>query len=303
MRSPICLLETQIAGAPFNVAPEKASRCLQYRDDHRFDVIFVDEKKFRIRVRSNKEDQHPEIVLPIASLEYLWSFSHHCWVLTQEYAAAQRRGLETFDCLGTERLKQSSTLLDWAKSNLLQSGVDQWPEVGPRPKNDEHSIDDSRVATELFLCALAWIMYHEIAHVVKNHPLLDTSISEQEEREADKFATNWLLDGLTGNDSRLRKRALGISVAVLTIQSLEIESVGCLKNTHPKAHDRIFNNTDAYKYENDEAVEAFCTVVLQYLFNEKSIEANVDGSKFSEILSDLLFDFSRVNSAGNNACG
>jgi hypothetical protein len=297
MRSPICLLETQIAGAPFNVAPEKVNRCAQNRDDHQIDFVVVDESKFGIRVRLNTDSQTPEIVLPVASLEYLWAFSHYCWVLTQEYASAQRAGATQFDCVGNKRLRDATDILQWAKSNLLQSGIEQWPESGPRPKQDSHSCDDSRVATELFLCAIAWILHHEIAHVVLRHPLINTAFSEHEEQDADRFATEWLLDGLPQDDPRLKKRALGLAVAVLCLQSLEVDTTSCLRNTHPAAHDRIFKNTAIYQCGNDEVIEAMCTVVLQYLFHDVGIAANIDGATFSEILGDLLFDISRAKSS------
>jgi len=296
MRSPICLLETQIAGAPFNVAPEKSNRCAQNRDDHKIECIMVDEPKFGVRVRLSTKNKTPEIVLPIASLEYLWAFSLYCWVLIQEYATAQRAGESQFDCLGNQRITESADILQWAKSNMLDSGTDPWPESGPRPVQDLHSVDDSRVATELFLCAIAWIMHHEIAHVVLGHPLITTVFSEQEEQEADRFATEWLLDGLPKNDPKLKKRALGLTVAVLCLQSLEVGTTSCLRNTHPAAHDRIFNSTSIYQVGDDEVVQATCTVVLQYLFHDTGITANIDGETFSDILGDILIDISRSKS-------
>lgn len=297
MRSPICLLEPQIAGAPFNVAPEKANLCAQIRDHHKIDFVVVDEPKFGVRVRLREDSGNPEIVLPLASLEYLWAFSHHCWVMTQEYAAAQRAGQSQFDCIGNNRLRESAHILQWAKSNLIGSGKEQWPRSGPRPKQESHSDDDSRVATELFLCAIAWILCHEIAHVELQHPLINTSFSEQEEQAADKFATEWLLGDLSKCDPKLKKRALGLTVAVLCLQSLEVDTSSCLRNTHPAAHDRIFNSTSTYPVGDDEVVEATCTVVLQYLFHHNEISANVEGSTFSEILGDFLFDISRAKSS------
>lgn len=294
MRSPICLLETQIAGSPFNVVPEKGNLCAQLRDDHKIDLVIVDEPKFGVRVRLDADRQTPEIVLPIASLEYLWAFSHYCWVLTQEYAAAQRAGANQFDCVGNQRLRESTKILQWAKANLVNTGTDPWPESGPRPNQDSHSCDDSRVATELFLCAIAWILHHEIAHVVLQHPLLNTAFSEQEERDADKYATEWLLDGLPQSDPKLKKRALGLTVAVLCLQSLEIDNVSCLRNTHPAAHDRIFKNISTYLVGSDQVIEAMCTVVLQCLFHQTGIAANVDGETFSDILGDLLYDITRT---------
>lgn len=291
-RSPILLLDDQIAGAPFNVAPEKANLCAQHRDDFKIECVKVDEPGFGIRVRRSKDGEGHEIVLPVAALEYLWAFSHYCWVLTQEYASAQRTGSAEFDCLGNERLKESLATLEWAKNNMNGSGSEPWPATGPRPKQDARSVDDARVATELFLCALAWIIHHEIGHVVLKHPLGFTTFSISQEREADRFATDWLLDGLERNDPRLKKRALGLTIAVLCLQSLEAQS-DCLSNTHPGAHERIHENTSRHPCGDEEIVEATCSVVLQYLFHDTNITAKVDGATFSEILSDMLFDVAR----------
>lgn len=300
MRSPILHLENQITGAPFNSAPEKETLCAMHRDTFHITFVLVDElidkRIFRIRVRLD-EESNPEVVLPIVALEYLWAFSHYCWVLTQEYAQAQRNSASDFDCVGNKRLKESFDLLDWAKKNLTDSGVEQWPQTGPRPRHSPASHgDDEHVASEIFLCSLAWMLHHEIAHVVLNHPFVNTSLSDIEERDADEFATKWLLGGLEESDPRLKKRALGIAVAVLCLQSLEVVSVACLRNTHPAAYDRIFKNTSSYKCGNEELIEAISTVVLQYLFHDTGVSANINGTTFSEILGDMLYDISRVKS-------
>jgi len=36
-----------------------------------------------------------------------------------------------------------------------------------------------------------------------------------------------------------------------------------------------------------------CTVVLQCLFHETGVAANVDGATFADILGDLLYDIAR----------
>ena len=153
-------------------------------------------------------------------------------------------------------------------------------------------MDDVRVATELFLGALGWIIQHEFGHVVQRHPLGMRSFSVQQEQEADRYATDWLLDGLDRHDPRLKKRALGLTIAVLCLQSLEVQSA-CLSNSHPGAHERIYANMEICRYGRDEVIDATCTVVLQYLFHDTGITANVDGATFSEILADLLFDVAR----------
>lgn len=294
MRSPICHLKNQIAGAAFNIAPEKEAMCRQHRDQFRISYQLADESKFGIRVRAEPNGD-PEIVLPIAALEYLWTFSHYCWVLTQEYAASQCKGESHFDCVGNRRLGESHSLLKWAKSNLVGSGIEPWPIGAPRPR--PHPIqhgDDEHVATELFLCSLAWMLHHEMAHIVLKHPYLNTNLSQQEERDADEFATRWLLEGLEHDDPRVKKRSLGLAVAVLCLQSLEVGLTDCLRNTHPAAYDRLFKNTSSFRCGDEEIIEATCTVVLQYLFHDQGVVANIDGNTFSEILGDMLYGIARL---------
>jgi hypothetical protein len=297
MRSPICLLKSEIAAAPFNVAPEKKTCCERILDTHNIVLIVVDEPKFGVRVRLQEDSKHHEIVLPIASLEYLWAFSHYAWVLIHEYAEAQRASQSQFNCVGNERLQKSFDTLEWAKSNLNDSGAGQWPTSGPRPTKRPDSDEDSEAATELFLCAIAWILHHEIAHVELSHPLINTNFSEQEEKEADEFATKWLLEGLSKDDPKLKKRAFGLIIALLCIQSLEVDTSPNLRNTHPDAHDRIFNNISTYQVGDEEFIEAICSVVLQYLFHDKEISANINGPNFQEILGDFLFNISRAKSS------
>jgi len=291
-RSPILLLAEHIVGAPFKVAPEKANLCAQHRDDHRIECCIVDEPEFGIRVRRSADGKRHDIVLPIAALEYLWAFSHYSWVLMQEYASAQRAGSTDFDCVGNKRLRESFTVLEWAKNNLNNSGTDEWPANGPRPEQFAHTGDDVSVATELFLCALGWIMHHEIGHVVLRHSLVLKTFSMQEEQQADSFATDWLLEGLDQHDPILKKRALGLTIAVLCLQSLEVRSA-CLSNTHPGAHERIHANTARYQCGDDEVIESTCAIILQYLFHDTGITAKVDGATFSEILGELLLDVAR----------
>lgn len=296
MRSPICHLEKQIAAAPFSIAPEKETICEKYKDEFQISFSLVDERLFGIRVRPDEQSNH-EVVLPIAALEYLWAFSHYCWVLTQEYAESQKADGSDFNCIGNKRLKESYDLLEWAKKNLVSTGIEQWPSIGPRPRHSPLSHgDDEHVASELFLCSLAWMLHHEIAHIVLKHPFVNTSLSLIEERQADEFATRWLLSELEENDPRLKKRSIGIAIAVLCLQSLEIDSAICLRNTHPAAYDRIFKNISTYKCGNEDLIEAICAVVIQFMFHGTGISANINGSSFSEILNDLLYDISRLES-------
>lgn len=290
MRSPICNLERSISGAAFNVAPEKEARCAKIRDEYGITVTLYDDNGFSVKVDTEKRT----IWLPISSLEYLWAFSHYCWVLIQEYSSSQREGTIMFDCMGNTRLQTSFSLLEWAKNNLLTTGIELWPEKLPQPGKNSDLYGDVNVANELFLCSLGWMMHHEIAHIVLNHPPLVTNFSELEEKEADKYATEWLLSGLVVNSPVLKKRAIGVAVGISCLQSLEVNTNSCLRNTHPSAHNRIFDCLSKYKVGNEEAIEAFLVVILQFLFHNEGIQVDIEEKRFSTLLSDILVDISRM---------
>lgn len=295
MRSPICLLEDHIAGVAFSIAPEKADRCKESSDKHGIYFELIDDNDFSIRVRMD----NATIILPISSLEYLWAFSLYCWVLTQEYANGQRAGFKQIDCVGNDRLRSAHTLLEWASKNIQGTGRDIWPEDLPAPAKEPKDCSDIHVANELFLCSLGWMVHHEIGHIVLQHPALVTNFSEQEEKEADRHATNWLLSELDDNSPVLKKRALGIAAGVLCLQSLEVKSKSCLRNTHPNAHDRIFDCLSKYTVGTEEIIEAFCTVILQYLFHAENIQADINNDSFCEVFHGFLLEISRSKNGGS----
>lgn len=296
MRSPICHLFSAINSSPFKIAPEKEQDLKTIVDDKKIIISVVSEPGFNIRVRKNESNNSHEIVLTVASLEYIWAFSNFFWVFTQEYSKSQKNNDEHFDLTGKNRLKKSDELLKWARKNLQTTGCESWPKKCPKPEAYLQGSEDLQVASEIFLCAIAWILHHEISHVVLQHPLVTTAFSTQEEREADSHATKWILGNLYESAPELKKRALGIATAVLCIQSLEVENYFCLQNIHPAAYERIYSNISCYPVGNEELIEALCTVMLQYLFHGKNINVNLDGESFSSILGDLLCDISRLTS-------
>jgi len=290
VRSPIFNLVASIQGIPCQIAPENIEKCTEYRDRFDISLELSDDKLFSIRVNLETNT----IILPIASLEYLWAFTLYCWVLYQEYREGQIKGAEEINCVGNRRLQNAYSVLHWARENMLTSGIGEWPKDLPAPQANPENESDIHVANELFLCALGWMLCHEIGHIVLQHPPITTGYSEQEEKEADQFSTEWILSKLEKNCPMLRKRALGIAVGVLCLQSLEVSGKSYLKNTHPNAHDRIFFCLSEYQVGTEELIEAFSITVLQYLFHDDgNITIDVDKNSFSEIFGDLLLGISR----------
>lgn len=292
MRSPICVLEHDIAGVAFNIAPERETELVALRVKHGFEFELTDKR----------DSEHPSrnvigidvttgvITLPIAALEYLWACSYHYWIVTQEYAKAQHAGQKTFNATGNNRLQDAAKLAAWSEDNMKTSGLAPWPQRLPAPSHTPTRHGDIHVANELFLCALGWIVHHEIGHAVLGHPAIPVGFSKQQEKEADLYATQWILSGLDWNDLRLHKRALGVAIALLHIQSLDGTSP-C--GPHPRAYERLCYCLERYKVGRHEAIEAFTVIVLQLLFLEQELTPDIHGESFSSILSDFLLTISR----------
>jgi Peptidase U49 len=126
---------------------------------------------------------------------------------------------------------------------------------------------------------------------------VQVSNSLQQEKEADLRATTWVLSGIEQNDLRMQKRALGVAIALLYIQSLDVSPSHGLSRLHPPAHERLIYCLNRDEFRQQEALEAFVLVILQLLFHEQGITADIHGTSFRTILRDFLFDIARNGSA------
>lgn len=295
MRSPICKLQDSIAAVAFKIAPEKELECENLRNKHGIEFEITDDLHFDIRVKSDEQEQKSVITLPVSALEYLWAFSFWCWVVIQEYQESQKCGHEMFDPVGNERLKTAHKLISWAKSNLMTTGTDDWPLDLPQPTEDDVDESDTAVARELFLCALGWIVHHEIGHIGLEHSPGDVAYSDQNEKAADTYATDWILDNLEAECPMLKKRSIGVAAATLCLQSFELndQMAGCLRNTHPDAHVRLYESLTKYQVGTEEVIEAFVVVILQCLFSKTDVQFEVNGAIFSDMFNDVLYQISR----------
>ena len=109
----------------------------------------------------------------------------------------------------------------------------------------------------LFRIACAWIILHEIGHLYFRHVSCRGCDSILHEKEADRFATDWLLDGASSSQNAESSRInalFGIAVALtwLTVFNVylgQMESV-----THPQGYDRLFQVLD-YAIDRQNEVE------------------------------------------------
>jgi len=290
IRSPILHLETAIGGCAFRIAPERGSELGEFRDFKNITMSIVDEPGFDIRVLIDKH----QIVMGIAALEFLWASSHAHLVLYNEYCLAQQSGATKFDTGGSNRSLKAMELLTWAGHNLKE-GNRKWPDNLPQPVQYPVEKSDIHAANELFLCALAWIVHHELAHLRLDHQAFKSSCTIDEEKDADLAATDWIL-GKCSVQQEARKRTYGIAAAILAMQGFQkIERFASLK-THPSTFERIDYCLTAASVPDNDEIYAFSAVTMQIQLAHRGSHHLHDGKTFRELYSEYLYEFAKDHS-------
>jgi hypothetical protein len=294
-RSPILFLEHSIAGVPFTIAPEKSSDLSDLNRKHNFTLSFIDRKGLSFAIVVSKN----EISVPIAALEFLWALSYALLIFYEEYCVSQRSGSGEMLLGGTPRSSHAMQLFNWAIQNMRSDGTQSWPPELATPSSNPISIADSKKANELFLAALGWILHHEIGHARLSHADVQTAttISIQEEQDADNAATAWMFAQATDASQR-SKRMLGVITAVMALQIEEPRQVKKTRvRTHPRSVDRLHHCFELYAAsKDDDEVFAFAAVSIQIYLEQLNVRCVPDGTSFKEIFEELLVALARLPS-------
>jgi hypothetical protein len=179
----------------------------------------------------------------------------------------------------------------WSLNKCCVGVCEPWPREFPSPQNDDLQ---TRLATELFLVAVGWIILHESAHILLNHADGPADLLKREEREADAFATEWLLEGV--NDTKmLQKRSLGIAIANLSLIALDLRAKRLDLSQHPRSVERLNANLRNYLSDTDaELAYALAIAVLQAHFSIFGVNHTIDHDAAVGLLLDgLCVDLTR----------
>lgn len=263
--TPISVLFNAIASSAFRVAPEAAARLeaeiarlnisLEYSDDPKVYAEFVvSESKVR---------------LGVPFLSALWTAAHAYIVTYHEYQTAQRKGERYFSLGQVPRVADAYTLYRGAREAVALCKPFAWPQGATKPLRYPFEHSDGYAANELFLVAIAWIVHHEIAHGRLGHEEI-TVASRLQETEADEAATRWICDGETDN-LRLHKRAMGVGAAIVFLLALDLQVGRLSTTTHPPSFERLMNNLDAVRLDEDQMIYAFAFVLVDIHVAEHGI--------------------------------
>lgn len=227
------------------------------------------------------------IRLHVAHLELLWAFVYGWTVLYEE--AVQRPWMEgRYDgriLLETELTRRAAALLDWASS--LRCRYSPWPADLPSPRNAQRGQerDYALKANGIFQQAVAFLLFHEVAHVRQHHfgvvdpddhrpDALATAVTL--EREADDFAFRVLVSPHDDEDTRCLK---GWAVLAPALSSLYLVNgrVGVFQRRHPHLHHRIYDLLAKLDFRDEQSrfyYKYLCATVLLVFDRAHQASAN-----------------------------
>lgn len=230
--SPVAPLVDAMPHALARVAPERQEEIATLLDDLTLEI--TDDPGFVCRASSSGR----LIEVSTGVLEVLWCQAYGAYVFYQrELAGVQPNGDE--EPIRDPEALRALRLYRWALLRMLGTPVEAWPDDLPRPTTASDEDSAERVADEVALVGLGYLLLHELAHVVLLHvPGSDSVLMEQD-------ADNWAADRVLGDsemaERAVAKRSVGVALALLLIVAVGIHGGSFGGRTHPRSFDRLFN--------------------------------------------------------------
>lgn len=279
----------QIAASIRNVAPEKEAElyAVLAKHDARFVMDQSTEAVFRARVTDGRND----VRCSVYGAEIMWA-------ATYSYVAVHRLlkdyGARDLRFADEPRTAAVPRLLDFAfERRYGQHFTDPWPAELPAPRlyMPGDAFDDVVLSTELWLCALAWILHHELAHIAIGH-LVKPEQEVSDELAADDSATEWLMSGVSDATAKL-KRSLGIAIALVAVAGFSFDRNSRVpgKRTHPPTGERIMRALSHATFDDHHQAQEFACVALKIHLDRNSLKPSL--GPFVDA-SECLFAYCRT---------
>jgi hypothetical protein len=214
-------------------------------------VLDLDTRPMRpLPPRATKLDDQPaQIVLHSVYLEMVWAWIYG-WIVIYEESVQREWIAGRFDgriVTDTPLKVRATQLIDWSAS--LRDAHNCWPNGLPSPCYWESEREEFYAlrANGIYQSSVAYLLYHEFAHIRQGHfgvlDDIDTdeqrAIAIQMEREADDFAFSALV-GVDDEEDIKRLKAWAILAATLTALQLVRTPAGLFQGRHPHLHHRVY---------------------------------------------------------------
>gem|GEM_PF-6625935 len=243
--TPLRGLLPSVECAPFAIAPERASELARIVEKQGL-VIRLDAHRtgFDINVGYGR------IMVPLRALEHLWARAYAYSILhdTFQPTKSEQRILFT----DHPDFPHANGLLQWAQAGERTTELEQWPDSLPQP--DQTGNVRVVTANEIFLGMIAFILLHELGHVVRQLTGEESVITTSEESIAAEFGADlwaicWIL-GAWRNYSTdplvLVKRSTSISFGLASVDAIEVLFLTDRRRTHPDIVERQLRFLDQW---------------------------------------------------------
>jgi len=302
-RNPIEALYDRLTTTFENVNNRSKKRLEGYSPDQLSRQIRIDTGKF-----SGPFSDHnsKEIVLNKRFLALIWCITYIIYEVTANKTKTAKQVTPNYMEIDGEdpEVKQMDWLFNWA-FELKEDGDERWPEDLPNPTMTTEAV---RIVNVIFIDAITYIMYHEVAHLVNDHwssfkeirrkkhlgfDLTEDEIilSKQLEQEADTFAFESLVSQDDPEEARFHKLFGMIMAGLSTLFALPKGSK-LNDDVHPGSHIRIFNTLlrDSFDKGNEFRLNRVMNTGLSMFCKLHGIE--IEHKRFEEfpVLLDYLFD-------------
>lgn len=219
----------------------------------RLTLKYVESNDFRCDV----EVSTGLITISTRAMEVIWVLSYLNGLFYDRVFKAGLTKPVQLDPANDPELLNALKLVGW----ILNAWSDpespqEWPADLPKPCSNPSKKSLEALADGLTLSTLGFLLLHEIAHAeLKHHPTTKTEWSIDQEKDADREASELYLDGT--DDPVRTYRLVGMANALLTqvIQSLFTREFG--GQSHPEKWNRLFNVVVGAESDPDHPVFAF----------------------------------------------
>jgi hypothetical protein len=305
MAHPIHVLLDHFFPSLRNIAPEKADELRAIIEKYKITFELCEEEQ---GVLFQADTANRKIIAAVPCLGRLWAtaLGYFCFYTEVAQTKVADPTAREVDLKSNQRLKEAGDLLSWtihaeqviadALAAKAPAPDVPWPDNLPRPTPKPPHASDLHVADELFLCAAAYILHHELAHFYMEHVGGTGAAAQHQEYEADYFSAEWILEGIPPDDPRFLKRSLGVALALCWLTSLALY-IEYKDDEHPPACDRLLEVLDSFIKDPKHLVWAFVQVVLNANLEARKVpyEQDREHSSFRDVVVYYLSEIKKFS--------
>lgn len=282
-RSPIGPFLKAVVNTFATVAPERNDQVRASLEN--VTITILDDARWICRAHLTER----RIELSTRFLEAMWCYAYAVCVFYRNEAAG-KTPMGLVETINNRETLEAMELLRW--SLVEQLGDDDstsWPRDLPQPgRPDAPSSETYALVNELFLMAVGFVLHHELAHLRLKHHGDGDSIDQ--EKDADASASDWILAGVEDADA-FKKRAMGVTLALLVIVSRGIHSGDWDGRTHPRRFDRLMNVLQRHVPRDHDAWPFIVAILSLHTFNADMDVPRGEFTSWLDIVSAFLDRF------------